>query len=149
MDKLSPQLKQKLLAFGHRRLKKGEIYLLAHAIANQLSIGKAMPENIRIHSLNQRDKIDRAIYGLTDYIYLNADDIARLYTIIDGVLLWRVTVAFSPAPLVFTGEANNVVDECTGILRYVDVSDICAVSDIAATASYTAAIFQEYVQNVE
>lgn len=148
MDKLPDSLKQKLLSFGHRRLKRGEIYLLAHAIANTLSIGSAMPENIRIYSLSLRDRIDRAIYGLTDYVYLHSDDINHLYTIIDSVLLWRMSVAFDPAPLVFSGESTNVVDECSTILRYVDVSDICAVSDIAGSASYIAAIFQEYVQSV-
>jgi hypothetical protein len=54
-------------------------------------------------------------------------------------------VAFAPALMVYSGDANNVVDETTGILRYVDVGDICAVGDIAQNATAVAMIFQEFV----
>ena len=57
-NKLCDSLQRKLVAFGHRRLKRGEIFLLAKAIADKLPIGSGMPENIRTYTLNLRDKID-------------------------------------------------------------------------------------------
>lgn len=149
MDKkLSDQLKNKLVAFGQRRLKRGELFLLAKAISDTLSIGAAMPDNIRTHTLNMRGKIDHALFNLTDYIYLPMDDMALVYTLIDNLLLWRMTVAFQPGRMLFSGEPNNVVDEVTGILRFVDVKDICSVSDIAQNATVIADIFQDYVQSL-
>jgi hypothetical protein len=144
-NKLNESLQRKLVAFGHRRLKRGEIFLLAKAIADKLPIGTGMPENIRTFTLNHRDAINRSIYGLTDYLYLPTDDVERVYALIDSLLMWRMSVAFAPALMVYSGDANNVVDETTGILRYVDVGDICAVGDIAQNATAVAMIFQEFV----
>lgn len=144
-NKLSESLQRKLAAFGHRRLKRGEVFLLAKAISDKLPIGTGMPDNIRTYTLNLREVIDGAIFGLTDYVYLPADDVERLYSIIDNLLMWRMSVAFAPPSMMYSGDANNVVDETTGILRYVDVGDICAVGDIAMSATATAMTFQEFV----
>lgn len=119
--------------------------MLAKAIADKLPIGQAMPENIRTYTLNQRSLIDRVVFGLTDYLYLPQDDVEKVYTLIDNLLLWRMSVAFEPSSMLYSGDANNVVDETTGILRYVDVGDICAVGDIAQNATSVAMLFQEFV----
>ena len=142
-------LLRKLIGFGHRRLKRGEIFLLAKAIADKLPIGNGMPENIRTYTLNLRIQIDNTIYGLSDYVYLPAEDVNQAYTLIDGLLLWRMSVAFDPAPMAFTGDPTTVVDEVSSILRYVDVREVCSVGDIAQTASYIAVIFQDYVAQAQ
>lgn len=144
-NKLNEALQQKLVSFGQRRLKRGEIFLLAKAIADKLPIGTGMPENIRTYTLNLRDSIDRTVYGLSNYIYIPQEDATRLYALIDSLLLWRMSVAFNPAPMLFSGDPNTVVDEVSSILRYVDVQDVCSVSDVAQSASYIASIFQDYV----
>lgn len=144
-NKLCQSLQRKLVAFGHRRLIRGEIFLLAKAIADKLPIGSGMPENIRTYTLNLREAIDPTIFGLTDYVYLPQDDVERIYAIVDGLLLWRMSVAFEPASMVYSGDATSVVDETSGILRYVDVADICAVGDIAQNATAVAMVFQEFV----
>lgn len=142
----NPALLQQLTSFGQRRLKRGELFLLAQCIANRLPIGVSMPENIRTYTLNLRQQIDGPIYGLTDYIYLPVEDINHLYKMIDALLLWRMSVAHNPAPIYLSGDPTSVVDDLTAILRYVDTGDICSVADVVATASRTALTFQDYLK---
>ena len=138
-------LLRKLIGFGHRPLKKGEVFILAKVISDRLPLGSGFPENIRTYTLNLRKTIDSAIYGLSDYIYLPADTVQRIYELIDNLLLWRMTVAFKPSRLVYTGDPTMVVDETSCILRFVDVSDICSVSEISETAGFIASVFQDYL----
>lgn len=118
---------------------------MAKVISDRLPLGSGFPENIRTYTLNLRNTIDSAIYGLSDYIYLPAETVQRIYELIDNLLLWRMTVAFKPSRLVYTGDPTMVVDETSCILRFVDVSDICSVSEISETAGFIASVFQDYL----
>ena len=141
---LSESTQRHLTAFGHRRLKRGELVLLGKAIAARLPIGTGMPENIRTYTLNYRNTIDSMIFGLSNYMYIPQQDVEHLYAIVDGFLLWRMSVAFDPQPVIFSGKANVVIDEMSALVRFVDVGDLCAVGDIASSATTLEMVFHEY-----
>lgn len=145
---LSTTNMNKLLSFSQRKLNKGEIFLLAKCLSDIVPIACSTEENIRTHVLNHRSKIDNILYGLDNYIYIPTEDKEVIYKIIDGLVMWRTSLAYNPAQMVFSSDPNTVIDDVTGILRYVDASDICGLSDIADSANVITSMFREVISSL-
>lgn len=145
MKTLSMNTQQSLLAFAHRPLKKGEIFLLANVLASTIPTPASGTENVALYTLTHRGRIDEIIYSLTQFITIDRETIEKIYAIINQLVLWKFTVAHGITTPVFSGDPNTVVDDVTGILRFVDTGDICAVSDMAMQANSVTEMFSEYV----
>lgn len=138
-------LQNRLLTLGQRTLKKGEIFLLAKAIADAVPLPKETTDNIRIHNLNYRNMMNTVIYAFEGFAYIPHEEVETIYRLVDELVSWRYAVASGTALCLFTGEANNFVDDVTGILRYVNMSDLAHGSDIAANANYMYNMFKDVV----
>ena len=88
-----PGLHTKLLQLNQRLLNKGEVFLLAKAIADTLPLPKEQCDNIRIYTLQHRAKIDNVIYAFEGYACINRESHEDIYRIIDEIVMWRYSVA--------------------------------------------------------
>lgn len=139
------ELQNRLLKLAQRNLNKGEIFILAKAIADAMPLPKEHTDNIRIHNLNHREFVNNVIFAFEGYAYVPHDTYETIYRLVDEIVSWRYAVASGTSGCQFTGEANNFVDDLTGFMRYVNMSDIAHGSNIAASAAHTYALFKDVV----
>ena len=143
MYSFSQELTTKLHALGQRKLEKGEVTLLAKAIADLLPLAPSDTENISLFTLNHRNLIDGVIYSINDYSYIDDTTRQHLYNLVNAFSLWRFNTAHSPARVLFTGKLVTVIDDLSCLARYVNVQEMCAIGDIADRANYFYSFFRE------
>lgn len=148
MYRLSADLISKLSSLEQKKLGKGELFLLSKAISDTIPLAPVDTDNIALHTLNFRNLVNEVIYTLNEYTYLDKEQTDVVYKTINDLCLWRFNIAYNPPSIFFKGDPNTVVDDISCILRYVNLTDICAVGDIAEKANWTACVFSEVVKEV-
>lgn len=143
MYQLPEPMMTRLIKLNQKLLNKGELFLLAKAISDVLPLAPIDLENIKIHNLSHREMINRVLYTISDYSYLDNAAFETLYRLIDELSLWRFNVAYQPPMITFSGSPEQVVDELSAMTRYIDSTFLAAVSDIATNATYMYRLFRE------
>ena len=108
---LSPDLANRLSQLNQKPLVSGELFLLAKAIADVLPLPSSNVDNVALHNLSNKGYILSVVYNLNLFTYLNADDTAKLIDTINRLTAWRLTVAYAPMDVIFTGDSNTIIDE--------------------------------------
>jgi len=139
--KLSPILQDKLRCFNNRKLNQGEIFLLSKALSDVLPLPEASTDNIIIHNLKHKNFISSVIDEL--YSFAHIEDSSKVYELINELTLWRFNIAYNPPAPFFQGKQETVIDDISCLLRYIDTSDICPVSDISENANHIYNMFKE------
>lgn len=145
MSSFSPELVSRLLQFNHRRLKKAELLLLGKVISDFLPIPPAGEPNMSIYVKTMGSKIDSAIYSFSDYIHITREDNEFIYKTITEFLMWRSNVAYTPGNFMFSGNTQTVIDELSGLVKYVDMSSLCEIAGVLENANYLKDIFKSVV----
>lgn len=138
----------KLNMLQQKKLVKAEIFLLAKAVADTIPLAPADTDNIALYTLTHRGFINEVIYALAEYTYIDDENVKTIYRLIDELSLWRYNVAHNPPSIIFTGDTNTVVDDLSCIMRYVDVTYVCAVADIMDKANWVYAMFRDVAKEV-
>lgn len=149
MYQFSKDLTNKLNSLNHRMLQKGEIFLLAKAIADALPLMPADEDNVKLFILNHKRLIDEVIWSFNVYSYLNEDDISIIENLICDLTLWRASVAYNPPVIFFRDYPNLVIEDISNLARYVDITYMCAVGDIINNANYMSNLFRSLVSEVK
>lgn len=139
------ELQNRLLKLGQRALNKGEIFILSKVLADAIPLPTEPTDNIRIHNLKHRNFVCDVLFAFEGYAQLDNDSHQTVYRLIDEMVSWRYAVASGTATSLFSGLTENFVDDVTGFLRYVNMTDIGHGSDIAANANYTYTLFKDVV----
>lgn len=143
MFNFSQSLSTKLNGLNQRRLEKGEIFLLAKAIADKLPLAPSDTDNMNIFIISQRSFIDQVVYVVNKYSYIDEDTTKYLISLIRGLSLWRYNIAYNPPSVFFKGDTNCVIDDISCLARYVEVKDMCSVADIMDKANVMYLMFKE------
>lgn len=141
-------LAAKLNMLQQKKLGKGEIFLLAKAIADSLPLAPLDTENITLFTLTHRGAINEVIYSLSSFTYIDEENVRTIYRLIDELSLWRFNIAHNPPSILFKGDVNTVVDDTSCLLRYVDTTYLCAVADIVDKANWVYAMFRDVTKEV-
>lgn len=149
MHNMSVELTNKLSLISQRKLEKGELFLLAKAIADSIPLAPTGLENISIYILNHRRFIDSVIFTINHFSYIDEDNTKTLIKLIEELSLWRYNIAHEPPSIFFTGEANTVIDDISCINRYVNNEYLCSVSDIAQKANWVYNTFKDLTKEVK
>lgn len=149
MLKLSQDTITKLSSFNQRKLMKGEIFLLAKAIADELPLMPADEDSVKLFALNHKRFINEVISALNQYTYLGDEEQYTVEKLICSLTLWRATIAHRPIAVLFRDSPDTVIDDLSGLLRFVDVTYLCSVGDIINNANYIANLFRTLVQEVK
>lgn len=149
MYKFSQDLTNKLNALNQRMLEKGEIFLLAKAIADALPLMPPDENNVKLFVLNHKRLIDEVIYCLNTYSYLNDNNIILVEKLVCDLTLWRASIAYNPPIVFYRDDPKHVIDDISNLLRYVDVVYMCAVGDIINNANYMAGLFRDFVTAIK
>lgn len=146
---LSDSLKTRLLSLSQRTLTKGEIFLLSKAIADAIPLPEAVDVSVRTHNLNYRSFVMNVWSALGDYVYIPNEYLEIVYRLLDDFVSWRAAVANGTSGCMFSGDPNNFVDDVTGVLKYVNMSDFAEGSVCAANAGHMYGIFKEIISYVK
>lgn len=149
MYQFSQDLSNKLNALNQRPLQKGEVFLLAKAIADSLPLMPPEEDNVRLFIINHKRFIDEVIWSLNMFSFMNDEQTATLEKLIGDLTLWRASVAYNPPATFFRDCPNSVIDDISNLPRYVDVTHMCAVGDIINNANYMANMFRSLVSEVK
>ncbi len=149
MYQLSQDLTNKLNALNQRMLQKGEVFLLAKAIADALPLMPADEDNVKLFIINHKRMIDEVVWCLNSYSYLSDDAVITLEKLVCDLTLWRASVAYNPPATFFRDCPNSVIDDISNLPRYVDVSHMCAVGDIINNANYLSGLFRCFVSEIK
>ena len=149
MYKFSESLTNKLNALNQRKLVKGEIFLLAKAIADVLPLMPSEEESVKLFVLNHKRFIDEVVWTFNGYSYLGDEDSATLEKLICDLVLWRSAVAYNPPAIFFRDCANSVIDDISHLPRYVDLTYMCSVGDIINNANYMNDLLRSFVSEVK
>lgn len=149
MYQFSQDLSNKLNALNQRVLQKGEVFLLAKAIADALPLMPADEDNVRMFIINHKRFIDEVTWALNMYSYLGDENTATLEKLIGELTLWRSTIAYNPQPILFRDCPNSVIDDISGLPRFVDITYMCAVGDFINNANYINGLFRSLVAEVK
>ena len=149
MYTLSSKVKEGLLKFNQKKLEKGEIFLLAKAIADELPLCPVEEENVKYFVLNHKLFIDHVVYALNEYSYLDEVTKETIFKLICDLTLWRYKVAYEPPYILFRGEYDVVLDDISTLPRYVDMTYVCSVADIVDRATYLYSLFRDFVKEIK
>ena len=149
MHQFSQNLTNKLNGLNQRMLQKGEIFLLAKAIADALPLMPADEDNVRLFIINHKRFIDEVVWSLNTYSYLGDDGVATLEKLIGDLTLWRASMAYNPPAPFFRDDPNSVIDDISVLPRYVDITHMCAVGDIIGNANFMSDLFRSLVSEVK
>lgn len=149
MYKFSQDLVNKLLSFNQRKLTKGEIFLLAKSIADELPLLPPDEDNVNLFILNHKRFIDEVIWCLNNYTYLDKNEIKTVNKLISDLTLWRASIAYNPPITFFKDCPNSVIDDISSLPRFVDLTYMCAVGDIINNANYIADLFRTFVKEIK
>jgi hypothetical protein len=147
--KFSQDLVNKLLSFNQRKLTKGEIFLLAKSIADELPLLPPDEDNVNLFILNHKRFIDEVIWCLNNYTYLDKNEIKTVNKLISDLTLWRASIAYNPPITFFKDCPNSVIDDISSLPRFVDLTYMCAVGDIINNANYIADLFRTFVKEIK
>lgn len=146
MPRLDKQeLISELRRFSHRKLVKGEVVLLSLAIANQLPLLEDTKENIGVSMVKHFKLMEHVYYTISEHAGFDPDSFETIKTQVTRFLLWRTSVANGSMPLLFSGEHNTVIDDMSGMLRFLDTGVLCSVGDIAIRANSIYRLFSDVV----
>ena len=148
MSNLNPRLTTDLYRLNNRVLKRGELFLLAKTISDNIMLPPQGEPNIRLYTLGYRSFIDGVIYEMKRFVYIAADDIESIYKIVDESISWRMMVAYTPANFVFSADPTRVVEDMSAFTRFFDLSDVVTVSDIVMDANYMRRLFAGVAEHV-
>lgn len=146
MYKLSPSLQSALNMLQQRKLGNGELFLLAKALSDSIPLAESDCENIALHTLNYKYFMNEVLYKVSEYSYIDEESRTVIFRLVNELSLWRFNIAYTPPSPFYRGEANTVVDDTSSLLRYVDVSYMCAVEDIVEKANWYYSTFKELAQ---
>lgn len=149
MNQFSQSLSNKLNALNQRMLQKGEIFLLAKAIADALPLMPADEDNVRLFIINHKRFVDEVIWTLNSYTYLGDEVVTVVEKLVGDLTLWRAQVAYNPPAILFRDCPNSVIDDISHLPRYVDITYMCAVGDIIANANYITDMFRSLISEVK
>jgi len=149
MYSFSPNLLNQLNLLQQKKLNKGELFLLAKAIADSIPLPPADTENIALFTISHRSFINNVIYSLSDFTYIDEESVKTLYRIIDELTLWRYNIAYNPPYILFRGDPNTVIDDVSCLIRYVDVGDICSVIDVIDKANWMYRMFRDVAKEIK
>ncbi len=138
-------LVSELRKFAHRNLCNGELVLLSYAIANHLPLIEDQTTSINVTMVTHSRLIERIVYTLQEHAGLNNDSITTIKNQVGRFLLWRTEVAKGGMPILFSGEHDTVIDDLSGLLRFIDNSVLCSVGDVAIKANWTLRTFTDLV----
>lgn len=143
MLKFSQELSKKLSQLNQRKLQKGELVLLAKALADTIPLAPASTESIRQYTLTERSFVNMVIYALNDHTYIDEQASEQILKYIDEFSLWRMNVAYNPPKVLFMGNPNTVIDDLSCLNRYVDTVTLCSIADMVERANTSYSMFVE------
>lgn len=149
MYQFSQDLSNKLNGLNQRMLQKGEIFLLAKAIADALPLMPPDEDNVRLFIINHKRFIDEVVWSLNMYSYLGEENTAVLEKLIGDLTLWRSSIAYAPPSIFFRDCPNTVIDDISGLPRYIDITYMCAVGDIINNANFMSNLFHSLVLEIK
>lgn len=143
MNVFPQEVNNKLSVLAQRPLEKGELFLLAKAISDELPLPPADCDSVNIYTLKFRRFIECIIYGINEFSYINEDQQKTLLKLVNDLMLWRFNTAYNPPVILFTGDNNTVIDDISSLPRYIDCVYMCAVADIIDRANWAYNTFRE------
>lgn len=149
MHSLSANVINSLSRFNQRKLQKGEVFLLAKVIADCIPLAPQDTDNIALYTLTHRKFVDEVIYTLNNYTYIDDSCKQLIYKLINEQALWRKDVAYNPPRIFFRGHADSVVDDVSSLLKYSDLTYICAIGDIIDNANWVYGTFCDLACEVQ
>ena len=139
------QLTAELRQFNQRKLCKGELVLLSFAIANRLPVLGENHDSIGLELVKHHGLIERVVYTLQEHAGFESEGLDTIKTQVGRFLMWRTEVARGGMSVLFSGEHNTVVDDMSGMLRFLDSSVLCAVGDVAVRGNWLIRTFSNLV----
>lgn len=138
-----------LLGFNHRKLDRGELCLLAKAIADTRELPSADAlSNFPNYLISIKKDIYAVCYELAEYAFIDSKEMAFVCEQVGSFMIWRASIAHQPSTVLFTGDPNNVIDDITSIRRYVDTSVLCDIVNVLDRANWLYRTFRELCVNV-
>lgn len=136
---------KELHRFNQRKLHKGELVLLAFAVANSLPLMEAEGTDAKGFVLGHGVLIERVVFRLNEFAHIDSDQRRELMDIVARFVLWRKAVAYGFKPL-FNGEQDMVIDNLSGITKFVDMSTMCPITDHLDNANWLSCVFYDLVK---
>lgn len=148
MLNISQQIKTELLKLNQRKLERGEIFLLAKAISDEIPLAPQDTENINLYILTHKSTIDSILYEFNYYTYLEDETIKIIYKLISELSLWRLNIAYNPPFILFKCDENAVIDDISCLPRYIDLAYMTSVADIVDNANYIYSLFRNFAKEI-
>ncbi|QXN70430.1 hypothetical protein AGENTSMITH_24 [Bacillus phage vB_BspM_AgentSmith] len=149
MATLPKELTNKLYSFQQRKLTSGETVLLAKALTDAIDLPSPKIESVKQYIIGKKTLINNVMDVLCKYVYGDSDLEDQLTNLMSGFMSWRVSVAYRPSRVIFSGDSNNVVDDLTTMLRYVDCARLATIGDNIENANLTFSIFADVIDCVK
>lgn len=143
--KVSTEVKSALMRFMHREIKPGEAFLLARVIADRIPVDVSFDKPWE-QTLRYRSNVDTVLYCVNDYIHIPQNTFKHIYLMIERIWVWRLSVARGDSNIIFSGDQCSVVDDISGLLRSVHLSDMSPVADMVGDANYIYSLFKQVVE---
>lgn len=142
---VTSEVKSALMRFMQREIKAGEAVLLARLIADRIPVDMAVEEPW-MQTLKYRSQVDSVLFGLNEYIHIPTNTVSHIYLMVERIWHWRMCVAKGESNVLFSGDQCSVIDDFSGLMRHLNLSDISPLADMVDSANHMYGLFKQVVE---
>lgn len=142
---LTDKQKSELSSLNHRPFNKGELVLLAKVLSDKLPLYPDSDRAYKAHILTHKSKILTMLDNFYSYTCFSENDLDYLFMVILQFTAWRNAVANGGYYMMFSGDHNTLIDDLTGMPKFVDCAVISELNDVLAKANPWAMLMKELV----
>lgn len=141
---VTPEVKGALMRFMQREIKAGEAVLLARLIADRIPVDMSAEEPWQ-QTLKYRSSVNGVLFSLNEFIHIPTNTMSHIYLMIERIWMWRRCVASGDSNVIFSGDQCSVIDDFSGLMRHLNLSDISPVADMVMSANEMYQLFKKVV----
>lgn len=129
------QVRIELVKMNQRKMKAGELFILARVISNRIPLPTST-QTLTSEVLANGEFYNQVRYLLNEYTYISDEEMVELRDNIKRFQAWKYSIVNGDDIMLFSGDPETVIDEFSGLTRFFDMGTLCKLDEIAEDATY-------------
>lgn len=136
----NPTLHRQLMLLRGMPFKPGHRVALALSIAQTLMLPASVVDDFNTWFITQKQSVMSTLDKLSEFVYIDNKD--EIVTNVRNFTQWRYSVFYEPTSVLVMRGENCVVDEITGIDKFVDPATLCKLADVYSSLNHYCMMFR-------
>lgn len=136
----NPDLHRQLTLLRSTAFKPGHRVALALSIAQTVDLPVSVLADFNTWFITKKRDVMSTLDKLSQFVFI--DDKEEIVQNVRNFVQWRYSVYFEPTGVLVMRGENCVVDEITGIDKFVDPATLCKLADVYDSLNHYCMVFR-------